>query len=140
LLFRTFNHFLELKSGFDASNLVAAKFSLQDARYRSAASIRTLMETGVARIRELPGVQSAAAGLCLPYERPLNNPVRLDGQVKFSNLCYATPEYFKTPAIREVASEGIILALAAAGCVLARFASQFLHGMVFGLSATDAAT
>ncbi|HYR92189.1 MAG TPA: ABC transporter permease [Terriglobia bacterium] len=97
LLIRTFNHFLGLKPGFDGSNLVAAKFSLQDARYNSAANVRMLIDAGLARIRELPGVEAAAAGLCLPYERPLNSGVRVDGgQPKFTNFCYATPEYFKT--------------------------------------------
>lgn len=96
LVIRTFNHFMNVAPGFDGSNLVFAKFSLQDARYASAASIRSLMDRGLTRINELPAVESAAAGLCLPYERPLNNPVTIQGQMLFSNLCYATPGYFKT--------------------------------------------
>jgi predicted permease len=97
LLIRTFNHLAGLKPGFDASNVVALKFSLQDERYRSAASIRTLLDKGLQRIEEVPGVESASAGLCLPYERPLNSGVRIGGgQSRFTNVCYATPGYFKT--------------------------------------------
>jgi predicted permease len=97
LLIRTFNHFVGLKPGFDGSNVVIAKFSLQDARYNSAAGIRRLVDTGLARIRELPGVENAAIGLCLPYERPLNTGVSIDdGQPLFTNFCYGSPEYFKT--------------------------------------------
>jgi predicted permease len=96
LLIRTFDHFMNVRPGFDASNLIVAKFSLQDARYDSAANIRLLMQNGLASIRELPGVESAAAGLCLPYERPLNSGVGVDGRAHFSNVCYATADYFKT--------------------------------------------
>jgi len=54
------------------------------------------MERGLTRIHELPGVESAAAGLCLPYERTLNNGVSVQGEWRFSNICYATPGYFAT--------------------------------------------
>jgi ABC-type antimicrobial peptide transport system permease subunit len=45
-------------------------------------------------------------------------------------------------AVGQVASEGIVLALlgAALGLVLARLTSEFLRGLVFGLSTTDVVT
>ena len=62
----------------------------------------TSFDSGLARLRELPGVESAAVGLSLPYERPLNDGFRrMDGpeasdQDIITDLCYVTPEYFQT--------------------------------------------
>jgi hypothetical protein len=96
LLIRTFDHFMNLRPGCDGAHIVAAQFSLEDARYASASSIRSLMDRGLARIHDIPGVESAAVGLCLPYDRALNNGVFVRGEWRFSNICYATPGYFTT--------------------------------------------
>jgi hypothetical protein len=61
-----------------------------------------LFDSGLARIRELPGVESAAVGLRLPYERHLNMGFRrIDGpeasdEYLTTDLCYVTPDYFHT--------------------------------------------
>ena len=60
-----------------------------------------LFEQSLARIRELAGVESAAVGLSVPYERPLNFGFRrIDGphtdrSGAITNLTYVTPEYFR---------------------------------------------
>ena len=102
LLIRTLTHLYRLRPGFDPGNVITASFSLQDARYATSQSMNRLYDSGLARIRELPGVESAAVGLRLPYERHLNTGFRrMDGpevsdEFIITDLCYVTPDYFKT--------------------------------------------
>ena len=60
LLIRTFAHLNGLNPGFDAQNVITAQLSLQDARYATSQSVNRLFEQSLARMRELPGVESAA--------------------------------------------------------------------------------
>src|SRR5579864_446211 len=69
LLVRTLATLYGLRPGFDPNQVMAANFSLQDARYSSSQKMNQLLDAGLGRIRELPGVESAGAGLTLPYER-----------------------------------------------------------------------
>jgi predicted permease len=101
LLVRSVQHLNALAPGFDSSNVLAASFSLDDARYASPEKVTALFEEGVARLGRIPGVEAAAAGLSLPYERGLNmGATRLDGPEADStkdlitNLTYVTPDYF----------------------------------------------
>ena len=101
LLIRTFTHLRGLNPGFDAHNTIAAQLSLQDARYATNARVNRLFDQSLARIRELPGVESAAVTISLPYERALNGGFkRLDGrhvdkEWQIANMFYVTPEYFR---------------------------------------------
>jgi len=101
LLIRTFAHLSGLNPGFDAHNVITAQLSLQDARYATSESVNRLFEKSLTRMRELPGVESAAVALSLPYERALNTEFqRLDGrhvdkESQITNLFYITPEYFR---------------------------------------------
>jgi len=101
LLIRTFAHLRGLNPGFDARNVITAQLSLQDARYATSQSVNQLFDQSLARMRELPGVDSAAIALSLPYERAVNTGFqRLDGwhvdtESQLTNLFYVTPEYFR---------------------------------------------
>jgi len=101
LLIRTFAHLQGLTPGFDARNVITASLSLQDARYATSEHVNRLFQQSLARIRELPGVESAAVVLSLPYERALNTEFRrLDGrhvdtEDQITNLFYLTPDYFQ---------------------------------------------
>jgi predicted permease len=103
LLIRTFAHLRGLNPGFDAHNVITAELSLQDARYATSQSVNRLFEQSLTRMRELPGVESAAVALSLPYERALNTGFqRLDGrhvdaatEYQIANFFYVTPEYFR---------------------------------------------
>jgi predicted permease len=101
LLIRTFAHLNGLDPGFDAHNVISAELSLQDARYATTRSANRLFEQSLARVRELPGVESAAVALSLPYERALNSGFqRLDGMhvdtdQQIANMFYITPEFFR---------------------------------------------
>lgn len=101
LLIRTFAYLQGLKPGFDAAHVITARLSLQDARYATSERVNRLFDRTLDRIRELPGVESTAVTLSLPYERALNTPFRrLDGPVvdtdmQITNLFYVTPEFFR---------------------------------------------
>src|SRR5262249_20850641 len=104
LLIRTFIHLRDLAPGFDESNLITASVSMQDARYHDAASVARLYDESVSRIRAIPGVEDAAAGLGMPYTRLLNDGIRrLDGPVidkkgdyHCTNESWVTPRFFDT--------------------------------------------
>jgi predicted permease len=101
LLIRTLIHLETLPPGFNSTGVMTAKASLDDARYHDQASFLGLLDRSTAAMRQIPGVQSAAVGLTLPYERTLNDSVTLhDGpqaghQVGTDEL-YVTPRYFDT--------------------------------------------
>ena len=103
LLVRTLVHLETLPPGFDPHNVMTAKASLNDARYRDPAAFRTLMAESVAAMKRIPGVEDAAAGLSTPYERGLNTGVTLlDGSLSGtkdahagSSAAYVTPGYFR---------------------------------------------
>lgn len=104
LLIRTFIHLQDLAPGFDESNLITASVSMQDARYHEEATVARLFDESLARIRAIPGVQDAAAGLGMPYTRLLNDGIqRLDGPVidkrddyHCTNENWVTPRFFET--------------------------------------------
>jgi predicted permease len=88
----------ELRPGFDATNVITATLSLQDARYETNARVNQLFDRSLDGIRQVPGVERAAVALTLPYERALNEGFRFVGeevQQEVINLTYVTPEYFE---------------------------------------------
>lgn len=101
LLIRTLIHLQTLPAGFNGQDVMTGKASLDDARYRDPAAFDRLMSGSIAAMERIPGVQSAAAGLSLPYERALNDGLTLGsgpqmGQQVMSGLIYVTPSYFET--------------------------------------------
>jgi macrolide transport system ATP-binding/permease protein len=101
LLIRTLIHLETLPSWFNPNGVMVAKASLDDARFRDPAAFRKLLDESTAAMRQIPGVQSAAVGLSLPYERTLNDGVTLSdgkeaGQEDGTDLVYVTPGYFET--------------------------------------------
>jgi ABC-type antimicrobial peptide transport system permease subunit len=81
--------------------VITAKASLDDARYHEPAAYRKLLNESLGAMREIPGVQNAAVGLTLPYERALLNGVTLSdgkeaGRQVTTNEVYVTPGYFDT--------------------------------------------
>jgi len=112
LLVRTLIHLQTLPKGFDPANVVSAKLSLDDARYRNPAAFQNLLDRSVTEMRKIPGVEDAAVGLSLPYERGLNDGVKiLDGKFAGkdwgSSMAYVTPGYFHVLKIPVLAGRGI---------------------------------
>jgi len=101
VLIRTFSYMRNLNPGFDATHVITASASLQDARYQTPEAMNRLYDEALSRIRELPGVESAAVALSLPYERALNDGFKnLDGPAASANshitdFVYVTPDYFR---------------------------------------------
>lgn len=99
LLVRTLVHLQTLPPGFDAENVMSAQVSLDDARYHSEESFQRLLQQSIAAMKQIPGVESAAVGLNLPFERGLNDGFYLaDGSEDkgghMASSAYVTPEYF----------------------------------------------
>ncbi|MEM6795623.1 MAG: ADOP family duplicated permease [Acidobacteriota bacterium] len=98
LMARSLTHLQRLEPGFEPSGLVAASVSLQDARFAGAEKTRLLLEEVADRLRAEPEIAAAAAGLSLPYERPLNVGVTVagDSESRITNLSYVTSGFFET--------------------------------------------
>jgi predicted permease len=96
LLMHTFLYLWNLNPGFDPDRVLTARFSLQDARYKTAQSVNALYDQTIERLKNTPGIEGAAASLSLPYERALNEGLQLPGQTKYqiTNLNYVTPDFF----------------------------------------------
>ena len=78
LLIRTFVHLQTQSPGFDTRQVITASASLEDARYEKHESVEQLFERSLTRMAAVPGVESAAVSLGLPYERILNMGARVD--------------------------------------------------------------
>jgi macrolide transport system ATP-binding/permease protein len=101
LLIRTLIHLETLPPGFDPNGVMTAKVSLDDTRFHDPAAFRKLLDESTAAMRQIPGVQNAAVGLSLPYERALNDGVTLSdgketGQQHGTDVDYVTSGYFDT--------------------------------------------
>jgi len=114
LLIRTVAYFYQLRPGFDANHVVSASFSLQDARYRTVQRVNQLFDAGLERMRALPGVEAAGAGLSLPYEAALNTGFqRVDGpeasdRYLLTNFYYITPGYLDALRIPVLSGRAIL--------------------------------
>jgi predicted permease len=67
LLINSFFHLRTLNPGFRIDHLLTAKVDLSDTKYPDAQRRIAFFEEVVRRVRELPGVQSVAAGGNLPF-------------------------------------------------------------------------
>jgi predicted permease len=101
LLIRTLVHLQTLPAGFDATGVMTAKASLDDARFHDPAAFRKLLGESTAAMRQIPGVEHAAVGLSVPYQRTLNDGITLSdgkdaGRQVVTSETYVTPDYFAT--------------------------------------------
>ena len=111
LLVRTLVHLETLPPGFDTHNVMTAKASLDDMRYHDAGAFQKLLSSSVTSMRQIPGVEYAAVGLSVPYERGLNDGITImdgknAGDNPGSSLTYITPGYFSTLRIPLLAGRG----------------------------------
>jgi len=102
LLIRTLIHLQTLPPGFNPTGVMTAKASLDEVRYHDPAAFLKLLNESTAAMRQIPGVQQAAAGLSLPYERSMImggitiSDGKEAGQKVMADATYVTPDYFKT--------------------------------------------
>jgi predicted permease len=102
LLIRTLIHLQTLPPGFNPNGVMTARASLDDVRYHDPAAFQKMLQQSVAAMQQIPGVQQAAAGLSLPYERSMimgGLPIsdgKEAGQKVMTDETYVTPGYFET--------------------------------------------
>src|SRR5207245_7699349 len=101
LLIRTLIHLETLPPRCNPHGVMVAKASLDDVRYHDPAAFRKLLDESTAAMRQIPGVQNAAVGLSLPYERAVNDWIELSdgkeaGHQDGTDLFYVTPGFFDT--------------------------------------------
>ncbi|HWC15607.1 MAG TPA: ADOP family duplicated permease [Terriglobales bacterium] len=137
LLIRTLLHLQTMPPGFNPNGVITAKASLDDVRYHDPAAFRKLLNESLRAMRSIPGVQDAAVGLTLPYERAVLTEVMLDdgkeaGQRVMTNQVYVTPGYFETLQIPVLAGRTFIDADGPEGqrviVINETFARKFFHG------------
>jgi predicted permease len=138
LLVRTLIHLETLPPGFNPSGVMTARASLDNVRYHDAAAFRKLLDESIAAMRRIPGVQTAAVGLSLPYERAvILGGLSIDdgkeaGEKAVSSMAYVTPDYFAALQIPLIAgryftdSDGPNAQKVA--IINQTFVSKFFHG------------
>jgi predicted permease len=112
LLVRSLIYLETLPPGFDATHVMTATLSLDDARYHDATAFHNLLDRSLAAMHQIPGVENAAVGLSVPYERGLNDGVKavdgkLAGKEWGASMAYVTPEYFRVLRIPLLAGRDI---------------------------------
>jgi putative ABC transport system permease protein len=115
LLVQTFLNLRAVDPGFDPRQVLIAQMSMQGNRYARPEDVTRFYEEGLRRIRQLPGVRSAAVTSGLPIARALNlNVDVLDwpaerhdrAQNVLTDWRYVTPDYFETMRIPVVSGRG----------------------------------
>jgi len=138
LLIRTLIHLQTLPPGFDATGVITARASVDDLRYHDVATFRKLLDESISAMEKIPGVQHAAVGLSLPYERALTNGFTLRdgkeaGQHAMMEEVYITPEYFAALQIPVLAGRSFTDAdgpdTQHVAIVNRTFARKFFHGV-----------
>ncbi len=137
LLIRTLIHLQNLPAGFSPAGVMTARASLDDVRYHDPAAFRKLLSESTLAMRQIPGVQHAAVGLSLPYERALNDGLQLSdgkeaGQQVMTSMVYVTPGYFAALQIPLLMGRSFTDADGAdsqhVAIVNQTFARKFFHG------------
>jgi predicted permease len=72
LLTLSFARLLDVRTGFDAQDVVTARVNLPRIRYPEDAQARTFMSGVLERVRAIPGVKHASATTYLPFSRTIN--------------------------------------------------------------------
>ena len=115
LLIRSFMRLQNIDPGFRAEGVFTGRLSLPAARYPNSAAAATFFQNAVARVQQLPGVQSAAAISFLPLAGPgmgtsfyrADRPAPPDGQQPSTEVRPVTPNFFKTMGIPQIAGRDI---------------------------------
>ncbi len=80
LLIRTSLALSAVNPGFDASNVLTMRMSLEGGQYATSETVERLVRDGVERLRALPGVAIASATCCLPLQGGYGLPFIIMGR------------------------------------------------------------
>ena len=133
LVVRSFFYLYNQPFSFDPHDVLAATLPLQDVRYETTEKINRLFNDTLSRLRDLPGVENAAAGMSLPYERGLNTMAQVPGaESQDTVLTYITPDYFRVLRVRILRGRPFTshdnLSAPRVGIVNAFFAKKYFGG------------
>jgi putative ABC transport system permease protein len=98
LLSRTFANLTGVAPGFDPHNVLTAQVVLKGERYDTTAEVAALYQTALERIRQLPGVETAAVINKLPLDWQFNMPVFFPNQpdqARSVQFRMVSPGYFR---------------------------------------------
>ena len=115
LLIRSFMRLQNIDPGFRAEGVFTARVTLPGVRYATGEQATAFFQNAVGKVRQLPGVQHAAAVSFLPLAGPgmrtgfyrADRPVPADGQQPSTEVRPITPNFFKTMGIPQVAGRDI---------------------------------
>ena len=112
LLIRTFQSYLAVDTGFDATNVITMRTAIGGTSFDTRAGLDALTREGTERIRALPGMVSASTACCMPLETVWQLPFvqqsrPSDGLTRAGNLSFhgfggwtfVSPGYFDTLGI-----------------------------------------
>ncbi|HSY69083.1 MAG TPA: ABC transporter permease [Edaphobacter sp.] len=138
LLIRTLLHLQNLPAGFNPTGVMTARASLDDVRYHDPVAFLKLVNESAAAMRQIPGVQQAAVGLSLPFERSLImgglaiSDGKEAGRKVMADETYVTPGYFETLQIQVMGGRSFSDADSPdsqrVAVVNETFARKFFHG------------
>jgi putative ABC transport system permease protein len=111
LLIRSFVRLQNIDPGFRSEGLFTARLTLPGTRYDSAATTTAFFDDVLRSVRQLPGIQNAAAVSFLPLSGPgmatsfyrTDHPTPPDGQLPTTDVRPVTTDFFKTMGIRQLA-------------------------------------
>src|SRR5690606_26155084 len=66
--------------GFDTTNVLTLKTSMESAQFAKAEAVEQAVRNGVEQLRAIPGVESASATCCVPLEGGYGLPFRIAGR------------------------------------------------------------
>jgi len=107
LLLRSFAKLLDVRTGFDPSNLLTMNVSLSPAKYRDGGHMKAFSDAVVGRVFNLPGVTHAALASGVPFSsygynvlfQIRNRSTGPHDPAPHANDMYVTPGYFETMRI-----------------------------------------
>jgi putative ABC transport system permease protein len=112
VMIKTFSVQSHLDPGFDPHNLLVARIPLMDKKYSDDAGKTQFVQDVLARVKSLPGVQSAAGVTWIPLRDPEKTHVRLQTEAPLeqqsdsaaerpvANYRGVTADYFRTLHVR----------------------------------------
>ena len=114
LLMRSFAKLTAVDPGFQPSHVMAGMVSLPRARYPGIEQTRVTLDQLLAKVRAIPGVQSATLGsdlpICCQGQSTISfasRPETDEGRLPLLNVAVVDPEYFETLQIPLVSGRHI---------------------------------
>ena len=115
LLLRSFAHLRSADIGINSHNVVTAALNLPEPKYPALPARRRFFEQLAERVRNLPGVASAAISTEIPLQGGNNGYIKVDGETdpalssQLVGWNYITPGYFRTLSIPLLRGRNFVL-------------------------------